>query len=220
MHDISSVNNKVNKYLNYLKNNKLKILGLVFIISLFFLFGGCMTYAILSDDIEEQDRKIELLQQSLDNKYIKTEIETVNKSLDDLKKDKPVLQTNTHTTTTEIRYVEKQTPEDPDVSINKQKPVAKIQYNDKTYDVPLQTTSKSETQPDGTVKVTEQQKLTIDVTDVANRQIAAYKLNMDAKQKELNDELAEVKKDRRVYKGALIGVGVIGAGYLINKALK
>ena len=74
---------------------------------------------------------------------------------------------------TRIEDVPKVSPNDADVDIRKDAPSAKIKYNDKTYDVPLKTTSTSTTEKDGTVKITEGQELTIDVTNVADRQIAA-----------------------------------------------
>ena len=94
-----------------------------------------------------------------------------------------------------------------------------IKYNDKTYDVPLKTTSTSTTEKDGTVKITEGQELTIDVTNIADRQIAAYKLSMDEKQRELNEELKKVKKENRVHKTIETAAVALGSAYLIKKAI-
>ena len=121
---------------------------------------------------------------------------------------------------TDIKYVQKQTAEDTDVEIKSEAPVARVKYNEQTYDVPMQTTTTNSTEKDGTVKVNQTHEFTVDVTNVADRQIAAYKLSRDEKERELNEELKEVKHQNKQLKiaGAVVATGAVG--YLIHKATK
>ena len=84
----------------------------------------------------------------------------------------------------------------------------------------MQTTTSHTTDKDGTVKVNQAHELTIDVTKVADRQIAAYQLSMEDKQRELNDELKKVKHENKTMKFVGGAVALTGTAYLINKALK
>lgn len=63
------------------------------------------------------------------------------------------------------------------------------------------------------------QELTIDVTNVADRQIAAYKLMMDDKQRELDEELKKVKKENKVHKTIETAAIALGTAYLVKKAI-
>lgn len=191
---------------------------LFFIISM--VLGGFITFKIMQGQLNAANDKIDALQYAVSDKDLVEQIKIVNKAVDDLKKNKPVTERVVNNNETEIRYVEKTTPEDPDVDIQDKVPVAKIRYNEKTYDVPMQTTTKSKTEKDGTVKVNQTHEFTVDVTKVADRQIAAYKLSMDEKQRELNKELKEVKNQNRNLKIAGGVIGAASAAYLINKAFK
>ena len=168
--------------------------------------------------VDDANEEIQYLKANID-KELSTELTQVKRVVDDLKKNKPVLETVNTVKETRIEYVPKLSPNDADVDIRKDTPSAKIKYNDKTYDVPLKTTSTSTTEKDGTVKITEGQELTIDVTNVADRQIAAYKLMMDDKQRELDEELKKVKKENKVHKTIETAAIALGTAYLVKKAI-
>lgn len=191
---------------------------------LFFLFsisfGGFVTYKIMQSQIDAAYEKIDELKSAVSDAEVAAEVRLVKQALEDLKKNKPVTEKVVSNNQTEIRYIEKESPEDADVDIQDQAPVARIKYNDQTYDVPMQTTTSHTTDKDGTVKVNQAHELTIDVTKVADRQIAAYQLSMEDKQRELNEELKHVKHQNKTLK--IVGgvAAVTGTAYLINKATK
>lgn len=204
---------------NFKNYKKPIILGILF----FFIsvaVGGFITYKIMKDQVDAAYEKIEDLKTTLPNAEVAAQLRIVKDAVEDLKKNKPVTERVVNNNQTEIRYVEKESPEDADVDIQDQAPVARIKYNDQTYDVPMQTTTSHTTDKDGTVKVNQAHELTIDVTKVADRQIAAYQLSMEDKQRELNDELKKVKHENKTMKFVGGAVALTGTAYLINKALK
>lgn len=191
---------------------------------LFFLisvtFGGFITYKIMQSQIDAAYEKIDELKSAVSDAEVAAEVRLVKQALEDLKKNKPVTERVVSNNQTEIRYVEKESPEDADVDIQDQAPVAKIKYNDQTYDVPMQTTTSHTTDKDGTVKVNQAHELSIDVTKIADRQIAAYQLSMEDKQRELNEELKHVKHQNKTLKIVGGAAALVGTAYLINKATK
>lgn len=191
---------------------------------LFFLFsisfGGFVTYKIMQSQIDAAYEKIDELKSAVSDAEVAAEVRLVKQALEDLKKNKPVTEKVVSNNQTEIRYVEKESPEDADVDIQDQAPVARIKYNDQTYDVPMQTTTSHTTDKDGTVKVNQAHELSIDVTKIADRQIAAYQLSMEDKQRELNEELKHVKHQNKTLKIVGGAAALVGTAYLINKATK
>lgn len=191
---------------------------------LFFLisvtFGGFITYKIMQSQIDAAYEKIDELKSAVSDAEVAAEVRLVKQALEDLKKNKPVTERVVSNNQTEIRYVEKESPEDADVDIQDQAPVARIKYNDQTYDVPMQTTTSHTTDKDGTVKVNQAHELSIDVTKIADRQIAAYQLSMEDKQRELNEELKHVKHQNKTLKIVGGAAALAGTAYLINKATK
>ena len=192
--------------------------------TLFFLFsisfGGFVTYKIMQSQIDAAYEKIDELKSAVSDAEVAAEVRLVKQALEDLKKNKPVTERVVSNNQTEIRYVEKESPEDADVDIRDQAPVARIKYNDQTYDVPMQTTTSHTTDKDGTVKVNQSHELSIDVTKIADRQIAAYQLSMEDKQRELNEELKHVKHQNKTLKIVGGAAALVGTAYLINKATK
>lgn len=195
-----------------------KLLSIIIIILTSIFIGALLTYMAVRQQVDDANEEIQYLKANID-KELSTELTQVKRVVDDLKKNKPVLETVNTVKETRIEYVPKLSPNDADVDIRKDTPSAKIKYNDKTYDVPLKTTSTSTTEKDGTVKITEGQELTIDVTNVADRQIAAYKLMMDDKQRELDEELKKVKKENKVHKTIETAAIALGTAYLVKKAI-
>ena len=191
---------------------------------LFFLFsisfGGFVTYKIMQSQIDAAYEKIDELKSAVSDAEVAAEVRLVKQALEDLKKNKPVTERVVSNNQTEIRYVEKESPDDADVDIQDQAPVARIKYNDQTYDVPMQTTTSHTTDKDGTVKVNQAHELSIDVTKIADRQIAAYQLSMEDKQRELNEELKHVKHQNKTLKIVGGAAALVGTAYLINKATK
>lgn len=216
----ASLENFKNTLIENFKNyKKLIILGILFFFASVAV-GGFITYKIMKDQVDAAYEKIEDLKTTLPNAEVAAQLRIVKDAVEDLKKNKPVTERVVNNNQTEIRYVEKESPEDADVDIQDQAPVARIKYNDQTYDVPMQTTTSHTTDKDGTVKVNQAHELTIDVTKVADRQIAAYQLSMEDKQRELNDELKKVKHENKTMKFVGGAVALTGTAYLINKALK
>ena len=216
----ASLENFKNTLIENFKNyKKLIILGLLFFFASVAI-GGFITYKIMKDQVDAAYEKIEDLKTTLPNAEVAAQLRIVKDAVEDLKKNKPVTERVVNNNQTEIRYVEKESPDDADVDIQDQAPVARIKYNDQTYDVPMQTTTSHTTDKDGTVKVNQAHELTIDVTKVADRQIAAYQLSMEDKQRELNDELKKVKHENKTMKFVGGAVALTGTAYLINKALK
>lgn len=195
-----------------------KLLSIILIVLASIFIGALLTYMAVRQQVDDANEEIQYLKANID-KELSTELTQVKRVVDDLKKNKPVLETVNTVKETRIEYVPKLSPNDADVDIRKDTPSAKIKYNDKTYDVPLKTTSTSTTEKDGTVKITEGQELTIDVTNVADRQIAAYKLIMDDKQRELDEELKKVKKENKVHKTIETAAIALGTAYLVKKAI-
>ena len=186
------MNKQIEETKSYLKNyfytnKKTIIVGLLGIIFCV-SFGGFITYQIMQRQIEQANQRIEDLRAS------QTDEEMAR----------------------EIRYIEKEKVDDPDVDIQHAKPSAKVRYNDQTYDIPMQTKTTTSKNPDGTVKITEGQELTIDTTAIVNRQIAAYQLNMEDKQRELEKELKHVKTQNKIIKG----VGAVAGTAVIYSAVK
>lgn len=191
---------------------------------LFFLisvtFGGFVTYKIMQSQIDAANEKIDELKLAVSDAEVAAEVRLVKQAVEELKKNKPVTERVVSNNQTEIHYVEKESPEDADVDIQDQAPVARIKYNDQTYDVPMQTTTSHTTDKDGTVKVNQAHELSIDVTKIADRQIAAYQLSMEDKQRELNEELKHVKHQNKTLKIVGGAAALAGTAYLINKATK
>lgn len=216
----ASLENFKNTLIENFKNyKKLIILGILFFFASVAI-GGFITYKIMKDQVDAAYEKIEDLKTTLPNAEVAAQLRIVKDAVEDLKKNKPVTERVVNNNQTEIRYVQKESPDDADVDIQDQAPVARIKYNDQTYDVPMQTTTSHTTDKDGTVKVNQAHELTIDVTKVADRQIAAYQLSMEDKQRELNDELKKVKHENKTMKFVGGAVAFTGTAYLINKALK
>lgn len=206
----------IENFKTYKKPIILGILFFLFSIS----FGGFVTYKIMQSQIDAAYEKIDELKSAVSDAEVAAEVRLVKQALEDLKKNKPVTEKVVSNNQTEIRYVEKESPEDADVDIQDQAPVARIKYNDQTYDVPMQTTTSHTTDKDGTVKVNQAHELSIDVTKIADRQIAAYQLSMEDKQRELNEELKHVKHQNRTLKIVGGAAALAGTAYLINKATK
>ena len=206
----------IENFKTYKKPIILGILFFLFSIS----FGGFVTYKIMQSQIDAAYEKIDELKSAVSDAEVAAEVRLVKQAVEELKKNKPVTERVVSNNQTEIRYVEKESPEDADVDIQDQAPVARIKYNDQTYDVPMQTTTSHTTDKDGTVKVNQAHELTIDVTKVADRQIAAYQLSMEDKQRELNEELKHVKHQNKTLKIVSGVAAVTGTAYLINKATK
>ena len=206
----------IENFKTYKKPIILGILFFLFSIS----FGGFVTYKIMQSQIDAAYEKIDELKSAVSDAEVAAEVRLVKHALEDLKKNKPITEKVVNNTQTEIRYVEKQSPEDADVDIQDQAPVARIKYNDQTYDVPMQTTTSHATDKDGTVKVNQSHELSIDVTKIADRQIAAYQLSMEDKQRELNEELKHVKHQNKTLKIVGGAAALVGTAYLINKATK
>lgn len=216
----ASLENFKNTLIENFKNyKKLIILGILFFFASVAV-GGFITYKIMKDQVDAAYEKIDELKTAVSDAEVAAEVRLVKQAVEDLKKNKPVTERVVNNNQTEIRYVEKESPEDADVDIQDQAPVARIKYNDQTYDVPMQTTTSHTTDKNGTVKVNQAHELTIDVTKVADRQIAAYQLSMEDKQRELNDELKKVKHENKTMKFVGGAVALTGTAYLINKALK
>lgn len=206
-------------YDNFMTYRKIIIAGfLLFLISL--SIGGFITYKIMYNQLEDAYDRIKYLKQINANEKLVEEMKTISKAVEDLKQNKPVTEPIASNNETDIKYVQKQTAEDPDVEIKSEAPVARVKYNEQTYDVPMQTTTTNSTEKDGTVKVNQKHEFTVDVTNVADRQIAAYKLSRDEKERELNEELKEVKHQNKQLKiaGGIAAAGAVG--YLIHKASK
>lgn len=206
----------IENFKTYKKPIILGILFFLFSIS----FGGFVTYKIMQSQIDAAYEKIDELKSAVSDAEVAAEVRLVKQALEDLKKNKPVTERVVSNNQTEIRYVEKESPEDADVDIQDQAPVARIKYNDQTYDVPMQTTTSHTTDKDGTVKVNQAHELSIDVTKIADRQIAAYQLSMEDKQRELNEELKHVKHQNKTLKIVGGAAALVGTAYLINKATK
>lgn len=206
----------IENFKTYKKPIILGILFFLFSIS----FGGFVTYKIMQSQIDAAYEKIDELKSEVSDAEVAAEVRLVKQALEDLKKNKPVTEKVVSNNQTEIRYVEKESPEDADVDIQDQAPVARIKYNDQTYDVPMQTTTSHTTDKDGTVKVNQAHELSIDVTKIADRQIAAYQLSMEDKQRELNEELKHVKHQNKTLKIVGGAAALAGTAYLINKATK
>lgn len=206
----------IENFKTYKKPIILGILFFLFSIS----FGGFVTYKIMQSQIDAAYEKIDELKSAVSDAEVAAEVRLVKQALEDLKKNKPVTEKVVSNNQTEIRYVEKESPEDADVDIQDQAPVARIKYNDQTYDVPMQTTTSHTTDKDGTVKVNQAHELSIDVTEIADRQIAAYQLSMEDKQRELNEELKHVKHQNKTLKIVGGAAALAGTAYLINKATK
>lgn len=206
----------IENFKTYKKPIILGILFFLFSIS----FGGFVTYKIMQSQIDAAYEKIDELKSAVSDAEVAAEVRLVKQALEDLKKNKPVTEKVVSNNQTEIRYVEKESPEDADVDIQDQAPVARIRYNDQTYDVPMQTTTSHTTDKDGTVKVNQAHELSIDVTKIADRQIAAYQLSMEDKQRELNEELKHVKHQNKTLKIVGGAAALAGTAYLINKATK
>lgn len=216
----ASLENFKNTLIENFKNYKKPIiLGILFFFTSVAV-GGFITYKIMKDQVDAAYEKIDELKSAVSDAEVAAEVRLVKQAVEDLKKNKPVTERVVNNNQTEIRYVEKESPDDADVDIQDQAPVARIKYNDQTYDVPMQTTTSHTTDKDGTVKVNQAHELTIDVTKVADRQIAAYQLSMEDKQRELNDELKKVKHENKTMKFVGGAVALTGTAYLINKALK
>lgn len=206
----------IENFKTYKKPIILGILFFLFSIS----FGGFVTYKIMQSQIDAAYEKIDELKSAVSDAEVAAEVRLVKQALEDLKKNKPVTERVVSNNQTEIRYVEKESPEDADVDIQDQAPVARIKYNDQTYDVPMQTTTSHTTDKDGTIKVNQAHELSIDVTKIADRQIAAYQLSMEDKQRELNEELKHVKHQNKTLKIVGGAAALVGTAYLINKATK
>jgi hypothetical protein len=206
----------IENFKTYKKPIILGILFFLFSIS----FGGFVTYKIMQSQIDAAYEKIDELKSAVSDAEVAAEVRLVKQALEDLKKNKPVTERVVSNNQTEIRYVEKESLEDADVDIQDQAPVARIKYNDQTYDVPMQTTTSHTTDKDGTVKVNQAHELSIDVTKIADRQIAAYQLSMEDKQRELNEELKHVKHQNKTLKIVGGAAALVGTAYLINKATK
>jgi len=216
----ASLENFKNTLIENFKNyKKLIILGILFFFTSVAV-GGFITYKIMKNQVDAAYEKIDELKAAVSDAEVAAEVRLVKQAVEELKKNKPVTERVVNNNQTEIRYVQKESPDDADVDIQDQAPVARIKYNDQTYDVPMQTTTSHTTDKDGTVKVNQAHELTIDVTKVADRQIAAYQLSMEDKQRELNDELKKVKHENKTMKFVGGAVALTGTAYLINKALK
>lgn len=172
----------------------------------------------------EAERYRELLDNITLSKEYTKELANQNKlvasTVNDLRNNKEVKETVTNNYTDTIKYIEKESPSDPDLVIDREKSV-KLKYNGETFNTPLQTSkATSVAKDDGTVEVKQRDEVVIDVTDIANRQIAAHELMRDKIEEELNNDIKKLKHENRNLKIAGVVVGVTGVGYLVHKASK
>ena len=137
----ASLENFKNTLIENFKNYKKPIiLGILFFFTSVAI-GGFITYKIMKDQVDAAYEKIEDLKTTLPNAEVAAQLRIVKDAVEDLKKNKPVTERVVNNNQTEIRYVEKESPDDADVDIQDQAPVARIKYNDQTYDVPMQSSS-------------------------------------------------------------------------------
>ena len=154
------------------------------------------------------------------NKELAKQNQLVLSSINDLRNNKPVKEIITNNYTDTIRYTEKESPSDPDIVVDREKSV-NIKYNGETFNTPLRTSKATNVaKDDGTVEIKQKDEVVIDVTDIANRQIAAHDLMRDKIEEELRNDVKKLKHENKNLKIAGITVGAAGVGYLIHKASK
>lgn len=111
---------------------------------------------------------------------------------------------------TEIRYVEKESPTDADVSIHQEKPQISMQYNDKLYRI--DTLQNEEQKFDkGKLDIKQSSTATLDVTPIVKREVSVA---LDEQSKQLNEEFhKDLKKEKResAIKGFLAGAAIATA---------
>lgn len=111
---------------------------------------------------------------------------------------------------TEIRYIEKDSPYDADVSIQQDKPQISMQYNDKLYRI--NTLQNEEQKFDkGKLDIKQSSTATLDVTPIVKREVS---IALDEQSKQLNDEFhKDLKKEKRksVINGFIAGAAVATA---------
>ena len=154
------------------------------------------------------------------NKELAKQNQLVLSSIEDLRNNKPVKEIITDNHTDTIRYIEKESPSDPDIVVDREKSV-NIKYNGETFNTPLRTSKATNVaKDDGTVEIKQRDEVVIDVTDIANRQIAAHDLMRDKIEEELRNDVKKLKHENKNLKIVGVVVGTAGVGYLIHKASK
>ena len=118
-------------------------------------------------------------------------------------------------TKTETVYIEKETPDDADVEINNPPPTIKLAYNGKEEVLEMQTTKENMTKEDGKLVVNQASEIKIDVTDIANREIANIILQKDSEIEKLNHQL-KVKEREKWQHTAWSAVGGLVIGKLAS----
>lgn len=154
------------------------------------------------------------------NKELAKQNQLVLSSIEDLRNNKPVKEIITDNHADTIRYIEKESPSDPDIVVDREKSV-NIKYNGETFNTPLRTSKATNVaKDDGTVEIKQRDEVVIDVTDIANRQIAAHDLMRDKIEEELRNDVKKLKHENKNLKIVGVVVGTAGVGYLIHKASK
>lgn len=118
-------------------------------------------------------------------------------------------------TKTETVYIEKESPDDADVEISNPPPTIKLAYNGKEEVLEMQTTKENMTKEDGKLVVNQASEIKIDVTDIANREIANIILQKDSEIEKLNHEL-KVKEREKWQQTAWSAVGGIIIGSIAS----
>lgn len=187
---------------------------IIIALSIILVFSGWSYFKLMKDFRAQQTEFKEFQEYYADKEYM-AQKEMIHKALKDLENKKPVKQKAEVVEHTVIQYVEKETPDDPDVNISKDKS-AKIKYEDKLFDIPMKKKTSSNVAEDGTVTITEKEELVIDVTDITKRNMAAIELQHQREIDKLNKEAKKKTRENRILKGTLGVLAAVGIYSLVK----
>lgn len=178
------------------------------------LLGGWVVYDHLKPDINAANAEIAALKQEYATAIEEKEAAKIEAALAAQKEPEKVYIQGEDKI--EYVYVEKESPDDPDVDITSTGQEIKISYNGEIYDLPMQRTTTTTGVVDGTLKIGQSSTATLDITDVVNREIANTILQKDAEIAKLENDkkVLERQKTQQTVWGSIIG---FSAGFVAGK---
>ena len=190
-----------------------KLLPYVICIFVGLIVGGFVVYDHMAPKINEANAQLTAINNKYNEVFKEKELAKVQLALEKQKEPEKLYVKGEDKT--EYVYIEKEKASDPDVDITSTPQEIKVSYNGKTYNLPMQRTSKSSVNG-GTLKITQSSSATLDVTDIVNREIANTILQKDAQIAKLEHENKVEKRQGRQNTFWTATMGTT-AGYLIAK---
>lgn len=189
-----------------IKNFLAKSMSYILVFVVGFGIGAYMYYDHYKPELDETKQELKLIRLKYDSAINEKEEAKIKLALEEQKKNAEVGLNSKNTIS--CTYTAKNNQYDPDVVVNEPKQCINIAYNGKVERLPMKQTKVTTKNANGTLAITQEALIVLDVTDIVNREIANYVLNTDNKIIELKHD---VKVRERQIKQHTFWASIAGA---------